>query len=489
VPKKTGVLPDAAECIRNAERGPLSTQRSGRGKEHCLPLALRTLGELPDPFSQPRLIANLGSQCSGDQRVPPVGSGSEAILQAVSEAKQCFHWCGFCAERAIGWMRPKRNRPIVPEPAKGEFRRKSDCISRECFRDGPDSQYPPPVISLRCTSLLCAIILVGLVSSGLPSHEALRLLAAASGIDAAGLPTDASAGIEPSFWWRIIGAVLLLLGAALLWVWMLRREVAGRTQELAAANALLSAEIEQRSRAQADADRALANERELGELKSRFVSLVSHEFRTPLSITISAVELLRHYAEKLTPQKSKELLDDIHAATLRMSGLMEQVLLLGKVEAGKIGFQAAPLDLLELGGKLADEVLSATNHRCPIEFSAEGTLANSRGDEGLIRHIFANLLSNAAKYTPSGAPVRFSVMREGDHAVFHVRDRGLGIPLADQPRLFEAFHRASNVAEIPGTGLGLLIVKRCVELHQGSISFESQVGEGTTFIVRLPLFP
>lgn len=234
--------------------------------------------------------------------------------------------------------------------------------------------------------------------------------------------------------------------------------------------------------------RELAAEREVSELKSRFVALVSHEFRTPLGITMSAVELLRNYADRLPPDKLKELLQDIYSATLRMSGLMEQVLLLGRVEAGKIGFQVAPIDLEVLGSKLVDETLSATSRRCPVKFRVEGDLNAAYGDESLLRHVFSNLLSNAVKYSPNNSEVEFTVRREGSDAIFSVRDRGIGIPEADRPRLFEAFHRASNVGQTQGTGLGLLIVRRCVELHRGTISFESQENQGTTFTVRLPLF-
>jgi signal transduction histidine kinase len=234
--------------------------------------------------------------------------------------------------------------------------------------------------------------------------------------------------------------------------------------------------------------RELAAERELNELKSRFVSMVSHEFRTPLGITMSAVELLRNYADRLPPDKLKELLGDIYSSTLRMSGLMEQVLLLGRVEAGKMNFQRAPLDLAGLGDKLVDETLSATNRRCPVFFRADKDLDGAQGDESLLRHILSNLLSNAVKYSPDGGSVDFTIHRGSNHAVFTVRDHGIGIPEADRARLFEAFHRASNVGQTPGTGLGLLIVKRCVDLHQGTIRFESAEGRGTTFVVRLPLF-
>lgn len=288
--------------------------------------------------------------------------------------------------------------------------------------------------------------------------------------------------------WQILGGGAGLLTLVLVWVGMLRRQVAERTAALATANTQLHSEVEERRKAQVDLHRALATERELSELKSRFVSLVSHEFRTPLGIIMSAVELLRNYLDRLPQDKRQELLEDIHSSTLRMSGLMEQVLILGRVEAGKVAFKPAPADIAGLGARLVDEALSANNERCPVEFQADGDLSGAVADESLLRHIFSNLISNAVKYSPPGSPVFFRVHREGSEAVFVVRDQGIGIPEQDQGRLFEAFHRASNVGQVSGTGLGLLLVRRCVEIHQGRVTFESKVGTGTTFTVRLPLF-
>lgn len=240
--------------------------------------------------------------------------------------------------------------------------------------------------------------------------------------------------------------------------------------------------------AQAELAKALEAERELGVLKSRFVSMVSHEFRTPLGVIMSAVELLRHYDAKLPPEQKTELLDDIRGATTSMTGLMEQVLLLGKVEAGKLGFRMLPVRLANLAQKLVNEVTSITAGKCPITLDFAGLPEEARADEILLRHIFTNLLSNAVKYSPAGREVSFSARRNSHEAVFTVADQGIGIPEKDRTHLFEAFHRCENVGEIPGTGLGLVIVKRCVELHGGGISFESAAGKGTTFTVRLPLF-
>jgi signal transduction histidine kinase len=130
--------------------------------------------------------------------------------------------------------------------------------------------------------------------------------------------------------------------------------------------------------------------------------------------------------------------------------------------------------------------LSATNRKCPIEWTAENDLSGAIADEALLRHILSNLLSNGVKYSPAGTPVYFSARREGRDVVFTVKDSGIGIPESDLPKLFEAFQRGSNVGEIPGTGLGLVIIKRCVDLNNGSISVKSSPGSGTTFTVRVP---
>ncbi len=240
--------------------------------------------------------------------------------------------------------------------------------------------------------------------------------------------------------------------------------------------------------ARAEVAKALEAERDLGNLRSRFVSMVSHEFRTPLGVTMSAVELLQHYEDKLPAEQKSELLDDIRGATTTMAGLMEQVLLLGRVEAGKLGFRAQAVDLPALAEKLIDEVSSLSRGKCPFTLRFADDLAGARADEALLRHIFNNLLSNAVKYSPDGGEVIFSARREGDALVATVQDQGIGIPEKDRPHLYEAFHRCENVGEIQGTGLGLVIVKRCVEQHGGSIDFESETGKGTTFTVRLPVF-
>ena len=261
----------------------------------------------------------------------------------------------------------------------------------------------------------------------------------------------------------------------------LEKRVELRTSELTVANRNLA-------EAREEALRLLARERELNELKSEFVSLVSHEFRTPLEIIMSSVDNLDRYHERISPDRRQQLLQTINKSVRRMSGMMEEVLVLGRLEADRMTFKPAAFEFPSFCRRICDEIEAATGKRCPIRLEMNGTPTNADGDESLLRHIFTNLLSNAVKYSPTEQSVEFVVHRENDNAVCRIADRGCGIPEADQKRLFQAFHRGSNVRQIPGTGLGLMIVQRCVALHGGEINFESTEGKGSTFTVRLPLF-
>lgn len=246
-------------------------------------------------------------------------------------------------------------------------------------------------------------------------------------------------------------------------------------------------EITERKRAEEEIRRALEKEKELNELKSKFVSMTSHEFRTPLSTILSSSELLEHYADKLSAEDRGEILHSIQMAVSRMTSLLEDVLVIGRVEAGKMQFNPAPLDLGKFCSSLVSEfrLHLAANQR--LEFRAGGEFGAAQADEKLLRHILGNLLSNAIKYSPAGGEITFSLTCDNGVACFEVVDQGIGIPAADQERLFETFHRAANVGNISGTGLGLAIVKYAVDLHGGSIAFTSAAGAGARFTVRLPL--
>jgi signal transduction histidine kinase len=298
-------------------------------------------------------------------------------------------------------------------------------------------------------------------------------------------PADLRLLGKPPWWesWpvsRIVWAAIGLGTVALVWIWLLRRQVSQRTAEL-------RAEVAERQRAQNELRHALAAERELSELKSRFVSMVPHEFRSPLGVILSAAENLDSYFERLKPEQRNQQLQSVIQATRHMAKLMEEVLLLGRAEAGRLEFRPGAIDLPEFCERLTGQVRSATAGRCPLHFHT-GAIPPARGDEGLLRHIFTNLLTNAVKYSEAGSPVEFTLEKKNGEAVFRVRDRGIGIPAADLGQLFTAFQRGGNVNHLPGTGLGLVIVKRCVELHGGQITCESAEGVGTTFTVCLPVF-
>jgi signal transduction histidine kinase len=252
--------------------------------------------------------------------------------------------------------------------------------------------------------------------------------------------------------------------------------------------ACIARDISERKEIEQELHRALAEEKELNRLKSNFISMVTHEIRTPLAVILGASEILSHYLDRLAPEKRAEHLRTIDAAVLRMSALMEDVLLFSKAEAGRMDFNPTAMDLKDFCMQLLDELASATNRRCPFELSVTNISEPARGDENLLRHVFANLLANAAKYSPPGTPVKFSVTRAGGDAVFIVEDHGMGIPEDDRKRLFTPFYRGKNVTTIQGTGLGLVIVKHCIERNGGSIAIESAENVGTTATVRLPLF-
>lgn len=247
-------------------------------------------------------------------------------------------------------------------------------------------------------------------------------------------------------------------------------------------------DISQRKQAEVELYRTLARETELSQLKSNFVSMVSHEFRTPLGIIQSSAELLRDFYQKMQPAERTEQLESISRNTRRMAGMMEEILILSRLDAGKLEFRPAALNLNSFLRRLVDEVHSATGRQCLVELSLSEALSGAKADERLLGHIFTNLLSNAVKYSEPGSTVDFAVERDGTDAVCVVRDQGIGISQEDQRHLFNAFHRGGNVGQRPGTGLGLLVVKRCVELHQGRVKLASKVGAGTTVTVRLPLF-
>lgn len=262
-----------------------------------------------------------------------------------------------------------------------------------------------------------------------------------------------------------VGALAMLGG--LVWIVLLRRQVALSTAGLRSANERL---------------------KELNALKSNFISMVSHEIRTPLALIQSSGEILGRYLERLSPEKRRRHLETISQSVARMVMLVEDVLMFSRAESGPMEFKPAPLDLPKFCQQLADEVASATARRCPIRLCISDGTGLAGVDETLMRHVLVNLLTNAVKFSKAGDEVLLEAATKPHEVVFQVQDQGLGISEADQAKIFEPFFRSRSVAHIPGTGLGLVIVKRCVERHGGSLEIESREGHGTRFTVRVPTY-
>jgi PAS domain S-box-containing protein len=246
-------------------------------------------------------------------------------------------------------------------------------------------------------------------------------------------------------------------------------------------------DISQRKRLEFELRDALAKERELNSLKSRFVSRASHEFRTPLAMIATSSDLLKNYGHRMTEEQRIEKLNRMQAEIRNMTLLLDDLLTISKAdEVGRIEFQPRPVDLEALCRELIEEMRAGMGMDHIFEFLTSGDSSRVFVDRKLIRRALMNLLSNAVKYSDPGTKIQLSLASETTQVVIVVQDSGIGIPEEDQPGLFEAFHRGHNVEHIEGTGLGLAIVKQSVELHGGEISFSSQVGVGSAFTLTIP---
>lgn len=258
---------------------------------------------------------------------------------------------------------------------------------------------------------------------------------------------------------------------------ILEERVATRTAELAASEENLRV--------------ALDAERQLNRLKTAFVGMVSHEFRTPLGVINTATEILDRYHDRLTPDQRAEHTHSILGAVRRMTGMMEHILLLARIDSGNVTLHSVRLDLPAWLERSITELSQACPFQHPVEIAINGrpALRKATLDESLLHHIVSNLFSNACKYSPPGTPIRISLSAAAREMHLAILNEGKPITASDQEHLFEGFFRGSNVGNLPGTGLGLAITQRCVELLGGTIGLDSRHGHGTTFTVTLPLTP
>lgn len=250
-------------------------------------------------------------------------------------------------------------------------------------------------------------------------------------------------------------------------------------------------DVTEAKRSEQEMQTALQKEKELNSLKSRFISVTSHEFRTPLAVIASSAGLLEDYIHDLNSQSRVKHLKRIQSKITHMTHLLEDILVVNPNELTFQDFNPQSISLHEFCNNLIEEYQVATIYHT-IVATIDPKINKSSvfaADLKLLQQILTNLFSNAIKYSPRGKNIHFSVYYRGNQVEFQIRDEGIGIPAEDIPRLFEPFHRANNVGTISGTGLGLTIVKKGVDLHGGAIQVSSTLGHGTTFIVDLPISP
>ncbi|MDT8991527.1 ATP-binding protein [Curvibacter sp. APW13] len=233
---------------------------------------------------------------------------------------------------------------------------------------------------------------------------------------------------------------------------------------------------------------AVRQQMELNSMRARFIAMASHEFRTPLATIQSSQDILRHYHERIDVSERNELLDSIESAVHRMTDMLDRVLLINKADAKMLEFTPQQMHLASFITTLLEEFAQASHEgKCHLRYLHNSATDTGLFDEKLLRHIFANLISNAIKYSPAGGEVLITTSDTDGGICITVSDHGIGIPASELPHLFEPFRRASNVGAISGTGLGLSIVKQATELHGGRVRVDSQPGQGTSFEVLLPL--
>ncbi len=230
----------------------------------------------------------------------------------------------------------------------------------------------------------------------------------------------------------------------------------------------------------------LEKERELRELKSRFISMIVHDFRNPLTSIQLTLFTLERYLDRLDEAGRLERIASALKQINRLNGLVEEVLILSKADQANLTFQPVMLDLNKLGETIFEEFSQQGTATHPLHWIGTGSPLLIYGDPELIHRALFNLLSNAIKYSPEGGTVDFEIKNAPDEISVSVSDQGIGISEQDLKYLFDPFHRGSNVGVIEGTGLGLAIVKHIAELHEGSITCQSALGHGTTFTLHLP---
>jgi len=275
-----------------------------------------------------------------------------------------------------------------------------------------------------------------------------------------------------------------------------QKELEKMANDMRRLNADLEAKVEERTlilkealqkleESQLELSEALDKEKQLNEIKSSFVSLASHEFRTPLSTVLSSAALITKYTQNEDQDKRERHVKRIKDSVKHLNNLLEDFLSLGKLEEGKIGAKAESFDVREFLEDVKEELNASMKHgqEIHIDTNVGGQFVT---DRGLLKNILINLLSNAVKFSPENTSIQMNAAQLNNKLILSVRDQGIGISEEDQKHMFTSFFRGKNVINIQGTGLGLHIVKRYADLIQGEVQLESKLGTGTTVIIELP---
>ena len=266
------------------------------------------------------------------------------------------------------------------------------------------------------------------------------------------------------------------------------KEYASHLEELVEERTMsLKATVKALENAKEDLSLSLDKEKELGQLKSRFVSMASHEFRTPLTSVKLSASLIEKYAEPLASPNVSKHVNKIKQAVSNLTVILNDFLSLEKLEAGKEEVTNNDFDLVKFSEEIAEEMQVMAKQNQNIIYQHTGTKSTVNLDEKLLKNCINNLITNAIKYSGENTFIDFTTEIDDKHCIITVKDNGIGIPEADQKHLFEAFFRAHNTGTIPGTGLGLNIVTRYAGLMNGKVDFKSVINQGTLFTISFPL--
>ena len=259
-----------------------------------------------------------------------------------------------------------------------------------------------------------------------------------------------------------------------------------RTKEIEWINKELISEIEKKLQTEILLKQSLEKEKELNQLKSRFISTASHEFRTPLTTILSSAELIQRYGKRWDDDKYKDHMMRITNSVEYLTNLMDDVLTISRIESGRINFSPVETNLEELCLKVIDDIKLSDEQKHNLDFNYQTEEKYFSVDPKQMQMIIQNLLTNAFKYSDPDDKIEFQINTDKDNLFIKVSDDGMGIDQKDLAQIFEPFYRSINTENIQGTGLGLSIVKNAVEMHNGKITVTSQLGQGATFLITLP---